>query len=157
LRYREDVIQGKVKLDIQEEKFNLRQYHEFLAANADSIATFRTKQQAAFAAERDRWVAAGEFTRQENLEDTQSEAVDTPEITLPDTVEAVVAHISANVWQVLVQSGDQVAEGDRLVILEAMKMEIAVLAESAGTIADIFCQPGQTITAGQLLVAIQPN
>jgi urea carboxylase len=157
LRYREDVIQGKVKLDIQEETFNLRQYYEFLNANVESIAAFRAKQQAAFAAERDRWAAAGEFTRQESLEDAQSEAIDTPEITLPDDVEAVVAHVSANVWQVLVQSGNQVNEGDRLVILEAMKMEIAVLAESAGTITDVFCQPGQTVTAGQLLVAIQPS
>jgi len=41
--------------------------------------------------------------------------------------------------------------------LEAMKMEIAVLADSAGLITDLFCQPGQTVTAGQLLAAIQPE
>lgn len=154
LRYRDDVIQGKVKLDIREETFSLRRYHEFLNANAEEIAVFRAKQRSAFANERDRWAAAGEFTRQESLE-TVDEPV--PTVVLPDDVEAVTAHVSANVWQVLVQVGDRVAEGDRLVILEAMKMEIAVFADSAGTIAEVFCQIGQLVIAGQLLVAIQPS
>lgn len=157
LGYREDLIQGKVKLEIQEETFSLRQYHEFLNSNAQSIAAFKAKQQAAFAAERDRWAAKAEFTRQEALEQEQSEQTEEPEIALPPNAEAVVAHVSANVWQVLVQPGDRVAEGDRLVILEAMKMEIAVIADSAGTITDVFCQKGQTVTAGQLLAAIQPG
>jgi urea carboxylase len=152
LHYREAVIQGKVKLEVEEETFSLRQYQDFLNTNAEDIAAFRVKQRAAFAAERDRWATAGEFTRQdvETLEEAE-----VPEITLPDDVEAIAAHVSANVWQVLVQPGDRVAEGDRLVILEAMKMEIAVLADIAGTITQVFCQSGQTVTAGQLLAAIQ--
>lgn len=51
------------------------------------------------------------------------------------------------------QPGDRIAEGDRIIILEAMKMEIAVLAESDGTITEVFCQLGQTVTAGQLMAA----
>ena len=152
LRYREDVVQGKVKLDIQEETFSLKQYHEFLNANAEEIADFRATQRAAFANERDRWAAAGEFARQ----DLEIEEEPVPEVVLPDGVEAITAHVSANVWQVLVQSGDRVAEGDRLVILEAMKMEIAVFADGAGTITEVFCQVGQLVTAGQILVAINP-
>jgi len=155
LRYREAVIQGTVKLDIQPETFSLKQHQEFLRANADDIAAFKTKQQAAFAAERDRWTAAGEFTRSAVEPDTNEP--DVPEITLPEGVEAIAAHLSANVWQVLVKPGDRVVEGDRLIILEAMKMEIAVLADSAGLITDLFCQPGQTVTAGQLLAAMQPD
>lgn len=155
LRYREAVIQGTVKLDIQPETFSLKQHQEFLRANADDIAAFKTNQQAAFAAERDRWTAAGEFTRSAVEPDTNEP--DIPEITLPDGVEAIAAHLSANVWQVLVNPGDRVVEGDRLIILEAMKMEIAVLADSAGLITDLFCQPGQTVTAGQLLAAMQPD
>ncbi|MBM0742590.1 urea carboxylase [Phormidium sp. CLA17] len=154
LRYREAVIQGKVKLQIEEETFSLRQYQQFLNANAEDIAAFRVKQRAAFAAERDRWATAGEFTRQDVEVLEQPEV---PEIVLPNDVEAIVAHVSANVWQVLVQPGDRVAEGDQLIILEAMKMEIAVLADSAGTITQVFCQPGQTVTAGQLLAAIQSD
>lgn len=153
LHYREAVIQGKVKLEIQEETFSLRRYHEFLQTNADEIAVFKAKQQGAFATERDRWATAGEFARQETLEDI--EAPEIPKMALPEQSEAIVAHVSANVWQVLVQPGDRVAEGDRLLILEAMKMEIAMFAESAGTITAVFCQPGQTVTAGQWLAAIQ--
>jgi urea carboxylase len=152
LHYREAVIQGTVKLEIEEATFSLKQYQDFLSANAEEIATFRVKQRAAFAAERDRWTTAGEFTHQ-NLE--VLEEPETLEINLPDDVEAIAASMSATVWQVLVQPGDRVVEGDRVVILEAMKMEIAVLAESAGTIAEIFCQVGQTVTAGQFLAAIQ--
>ncbi|PPS38270.1 acetyl-CoA carboxylase biotin carboxyl carrier protein subunit, partial [Chroococcidiopsis sp. TS-821] len=114
------------------------------------------KQQAAFAAERDRWVAAGEFTRQERLQQTDEETI-APENVLSDGVEAIVAHVSANVWQVLVKGGDRVASGDRLVILEAMKMGVAGLAEDSGTITNVFWQPGQTRTAGQILAANQPD
>jgi urea carboxylase len=157
LRYREDLIQGKVKLDIQENIFSLRQYHEFINANAEDIAAFRAKQQVAFATERDRWAAAGEFTRQEALETEQSEQTEEPEIVLPANAQAVVAHVSANVWQVVVKPGDVVAQGDRLVILEAMKMEIAVTADEAGTVVEVFCTQGQTVSAGQILLAIESS
>lgn len=157
LHYREDLIQGKVGLDIQEDTFSLRQYHEFISANAQDIAAFRAKQQAAFAAERDRWAAAGEFTRQEVLEVERSDQTEEPEIVLSANAQAVVAHVSANVWQVLVKPGDVVAQGDRLVILEAMKMEIAVTANQAGTVVDVFCTQGQTVSAGQILLAIESS
>ncbi|MEP0915207.1 urea carboxylase [Leptolyngbya sp. DQ-M1] len=155
LRDREALIQGKLKLRIEEETFSLRKYNEFLKSNADEIAAFRGKQRAAFQAERDRWEAAGEFTRQETLEEAQADQEETPEIVLPPDSEAVVAHVSANVWQVLVKPGDVVAEGDRLVILEAMKMEIAVTADEAGTITELYCVQGQTVSAGQVLLAIR--
>jgi len=152
LHYREAVVQGTVKLKIEEETFSLRQYYEFLNANSEEIAAFRVKQRTAFAAERDRWTTAGEFSHQD-LE--VSEEPEVTKITIPDDVEAIAAPMSANVWQVLVQPGDRVAEGDPLVILEAMKMEIAVLADAAGTITEVFCQAGQTVTAGQFLAAIR--
>ncbi len=155
LHDREALIQGKLKLRIEEETFSLRTYNEFLRSNADEIAAFRTKQRAAFQAERDRWAAAGEFTRQETLEEVQTDQVETPDIVLPPNSEALVAHVSANVWQVLVKPGDVVAEGDRLVILEAMKMEIAVTADEAGTIAELYCTEGQTVSAGQILLALE--
>ena len=43
----------------------------------------------------------------------------------------VRAEMVANVWKVVAQQGDAVADGDTLVILESMKMEIPVLAETA--------------------------
>ena len=157
LHDREALIQGKLKLRIEEETFSLKQYNQFLNSNADGIAAFRTQQRTAFQAERDRWAAAGEFTRQETLEVAQTDQVETSDIVLPPNSEAVVAHVSANVWQVLVKSGDVVAEGDCLIILEAMKMEIAMVADTAGVIAELFCTQGQTVSAGQVLLAIEPS
>lgn len=152
LRYREDVIQGTINLEIEEKTFRLSDYQAFLVNNAESIATFKTHQQSAFAAERDRWVAAGEFDRPEAIELSVTE---TTESTLPEGQEALLSHVSANIWQVLVEPGDHVKVGDRLIILEAMKMEIEVVAEFSGTIATLFCQPGQSVIAGQRLMSLK--
>ncbi|MBV8885759.1 MAG: carboxyltransferase domain-containing protein, partial [Chroococcidiopsidaceae cyanobacterium CP_BM_RX_35] len=154
LSFREVFIEGKVTLDIQEEIFSLKRYNEFLRSHAEDITTFKTKQQAAFTAERERWAAAGEFDRQAEEPDPQDS---TDEIDLPPGTKAVVAHASASVWQVLVQPGDIVAEGDRLVILEAMKMEIAVTADEPGTVVEMFCTQGQMVTGGQILLAVRSS
>jgi len=55
LRYRADFLQGKVKLDVREETFRLRDYQAFLAEHREAIAAFKARQQAAFEAERERW------------------------------------------------------------------------------------------------------
>jgi biotin carboxyl carrier protein len=59
----------------------------------------------------------------------------------------------ANVWKVVVGQGDQVADGDTLVILESMKMEIPVLAEGPGTV-DLKVEEGQVVQEGDLIADI---
>jgi biotin carboxyl carrier protein len=59
----------------------------------------------------------------------------------------------ANVWKVVVGQGDQVADGDTLVILESMKMEIPVLAEGSGTV-DLKVEEGQVVQEGDLIADI---
>jgi biotin carboxyl carrier protein len=59
----------------------------------------------------------------------------------------------ANVWKVVVAQGDQVADGDTLVILESMKMEIPVLAEGAGTV-DLKVEEGQVVQEGDVIAEI---
>ncbi len=56
--------------------------------------------------------------------------------------EEVRAEMVANVWKVLVAEGDAVADGDTLVILESMKMEIPVIAEVDGTVSKVAVQRG---------------
>ena len=68
----------------------------------------------------------------------------------------VRAEITANVWQVPATVGDAVAEGDELVILESMKMEIPVESPSAGTISEVRVQPDDQVTEGDVLVVIDP-
>jgi urea carboxylase len=158
LRLREAFLEGKFKLEIEEATFSLKQYNQFLEANASAITAFKTQQQAAFEAERDRWAMAGEFEAEAEAEAAlEIGEADCPEIILPPGSEAVLAHLSANVWQVLVKPGDQVEAGDRLLILEAMKMEIEITTEIRGVISAVFCQKGQTVIAGQILIGIGPN
>ena len=65
--------------------------------------------------------------------------------------------MSATVSQIAVKSGDKVAAGDRLMVLEAMKMEQPVLAPAAGQIEDIPVQTGETVSAGQILCRLTPD
>ncbi len=66
----------------------------------------------------------------------------------------VKAEIAANVWQVPAEVGQQVAEGDELVILESMKMEIPVTAPRAGTIAEVRVKPEDQVREGDVLVVL---
>ncbi len=154
-RYREDVIYGRVKLDIQEQMFNLGQYQDFLQQNAESIQTFKTQQQNAFNAERERWVSAGEFDRVENDSLTPPESP--TEIAIPPGQIAVHSEVSGTVWQVVATAEATVNVGEKVVIIEAMKTEIDVLTPVAGTVAQILCQPGQAVTTGQILLLVIPS
>ena len=59
--------------------------------------------------------------------------------------EEVRAEMVANVWKVVAAAGQAVAEGDTLVILESMKMEIPVLAEVGGTVSELAVTEGDTL------------
>ena len=71
--------------------------------------------------------------------------------------EEVRAEMVANVWKVVVAEGDPVSDGDTLVILESMKMEIPVLAEVAGTVSEISVTAGDVVNDGDPLVLITPT
>ena len=66
----------------------------------------------------------------------------------------VQAHITGTVWKVEVNVGDEVDEGDTVVILESMKMEMPVEAEDAGTVKEIKCEEGQSVQEGDVLVLL---
>lgn len=68
--------------------------------------------------------------------------------------EEVRAEMVANVWKVLVAQGDAVADGDTLVILESMKMEIPVVAEVDGTVSSVAVTEGQVVQEGDLIAEI---
>ena len=67
----------------------------------------------------------------------------------------VEAHITGTVWKVECELGQQVEEGDTLVILESMKMEMPVEAEDDGKVAEIACQEGQSVSEGDTLVVLE--
>ena len=66
----------------------------------------------------------------------------------------VEAHITGTVWKIECAVGDQVEEGDTVVILESMKMEMPVEAEDPGTVTEIRCEEGQSVQEGDVLVVL---
>jgi acetyl-CoA carboxylase biotin carboxyl carrier protein len=66
----------------------------------------------------------------------------------------VPAHITGTVWKIEVTEGQSVSEGDVLVILESLKMEMPVEAPQAGTVKEIRCRESQPVNEGDVLVVL---
>ncbi|MEO7934375.1 MAG: urea carboxylase [Chthoniobacterales bacterium] len=152
LQHRADFLNGRFVVRTEEETFRLADYTAFLERESDSIAEFRLKQRSAFAEERDRWVAAGQ-----NIAASEPEPeIISEELVLPPGGRAVAAHLPGSIWQVLVNEGETVAEGDKLLIIESMKMETAITAPCAGLVSQLLVAKGRTVDPGQnLLVLIE--
>ena len=67
----------------------------------------------------------------------------------------IEAHITGTVWKIEVSIGDTIEEGDTVVILESMKMEMPVEAEDGGTVKEIRCEEGQSVSEGDTLVVLE--
>jgi acetyl-CoA carboxylase biotin carboxyl carrier protein len=67
----------------------------------------------------------------------------------------IEAHITGSVWKIEVAVGDTVEDGDTVVILESMKMEIPVEAEDDGTVKEIRCEEGQSVSEDDVLVVLE--
>jgi urea carboxylase len=153
LELREELPLGRYRLKVEETVFRLQDYNRFLLDNAASIAAFKTTQQAAFEAERERWRSAGQAEYASDA--TLAEAAADSELDLPPNGRAVATPVAGNVWKVPVRVGDRVEQGAPLVIVESMKMEINVDAPVAGKVLQIFCREGGQVAAGQDLVVLE--
>ena len=118
---------GKYHPEITAEQFRLRDYHAFLDGIRGEAEIAKARQQAAFEAERERWKEIGLDRETE----AQSDQLTPPERTLPRGCRAISSPAHGSVWNVAVKAGDRVRQGQRLLILESMKMEIAVSAPAA--------------------------
>lgn len=67
----------------------------------------------------------------------------------------VAAHITGNVWKIEKKTGDSVAEGDILIILESMKMEIPIEAPASGTLKEIRVKETQNVKEGEIVALIE--
>ena len=147
---RRDFPQGRYPLTIEESHFSLSEYQSFIAENQDSIASFTAQREQAFAEELAHWHATGQFNYQ------QEESVDEDETSaLPEDAIKIDSSVSGSVWQTQVDIGQSVKEGDVLLILESMKMEINIYAPCAGTISHILKPNGARIQAGQTLMLME--
>lgn len=151
LTIRRDFPLGRYPLRIEHTTLNLADYQQFLADEATEIEAFRAHQQGAFDAERERWIANGQahFDSSDTLVE---EGEDAP---LKAGQASIDSPISGNLWQVNVEIGNTVREGDVLVILESMKMEIPLMASQDGVVSQVRVQPGSSVRAGQCVVVLE--
>ncbi|HTO19069.1 MAG TPA: urea carboxylase [Pseudomonas sp.] len=147
--FREAFREGRAQIRIEQGEFDFAEYQRFLAANAESIAAFQQRQKAAFDAEVQLWrdddPAAAQPLAGASDDDGDLDG------------HLVSAEMSGSVWKVLVQPGQRVEAGTPLLVVEAMKMELAVIAPVAGIVKSVRCQPGKAVTPGDALLLLEPH
>jgi urea carboxylase len=146
-RLREDFREGRATVRIEEEVFDFAEHRRFLAEQADSIAAFQTRQKAAFDAEVALWKTE-EAPAEPPAPEPEAAAA------LREGERLVSADMCGNVWKIPVQVGQSVSAGDTLVVVEAMKMELSVIAPASGTVTAIRCTPGKPVNAGDPLIVL---
>jgi len=155
LELREDFPRGKFKLRVEETELDLAAYNRFLDDNRDSIAAFKQGQQAAFDAERERWIASGQASY---VADPVGDAASADAgVAVPEGCIGIASSVTGSVWSTLVKVGDRVVDGQTLIVVEAMKMEVAIEADGSGTVEEVLCAPGTSVSAGQMLVILRAD
>ncbi|MDO6765351.1 urea carboxylase [Agarivorans sp. 1_MG-2023] len=148
---RNDFPRGDYPLKIEETAFSLKGYQALLDEQQESIQAFKLNQQVAFEAERQRWEETGQanFVAEQLNEQTGTDDV------LEDSELAIESHVAGNLWQVMVEPGQEVKSGQVVAVLEAMKMELEVLAPESGTIKQLNQFQGSQVHAGQRLMIME--
>ena len=149
---RRDFPRGRYHIEIEETQFKLADYLQFVEDNQDSIDEFTRKRQQAFDDELAEWVRSGQINFESDQDLTSSSG---EEEALPENCVAIESPVAGNVWKMLVKPGDEVQEGDALMILESMKMEIEIVAPHAGIVYAVNRSEGSQVAAGQALVVLQ--
>ncbi|MBL8267788.1 carboxyltransferase domain-containing protein, partial [Steroidobacter sp.] len=153
LQLREDFPRGKFQLRSEQTTLKLREYRQFLTDHSESIASFKARQQEAFDAERERWRASGQLT----FDAEPTVVSDMAAAAIPAGCEAIASPVTGSVWKQSSAVGQKIAAGDELLIIEAMKMEIPILADQSGEIVEVRCAAGHAVAAGEVLVVLRPN
>jgi urea carboxylase len=141
LEIRDAFPQGRYALKVEESEFRLRDHQH-------DATEWKRRQQQAFLEERERWGA-------EKFVEAPAVATAIVEDAVPEGCRAVSSPVTASVWSIGVELGQRVEAGQRLIVLEAMKMEIAVTASVSGVVEKLHCSVGALVSAGQRLVTIR--
>lgn len=149
---RKSFPKGQYPLKIEQTEFSLKEYNQYLDENINDIEIFTRQRQQAFDEELQRWIESGQI----NFESEQHIADDPAlEEVLANNEVAIESHVAGNIWKILVNTGDKVKEGDAVLILESMKMEIEVVAIESGTVKSISKEEGSQVSAGQRLIVME--
>lgn len=144
--FRDAFREGRAEIRIEHTEFDFAEYTRFLDDNAEDITAFQTRQKAAFDAEVELW-----------RDDDPAAAQ--PITGVPDENDDLDGHLVSadmcgSVWKVLVEPGQRVEAGTPLLVVEAMKMELAVVAPMAGVVKSVRCQPGKPVSPGDALILL---
>ena len=147
--FREAFREGRAQIRIEQSEFDFAAYNRFIADNAADIEAFQSRQKAAFDAEVELW-------KDDDPSAAQALGANTDDDADLDG-HLVAAEMSGSVWKVLVEPGQHVEAGTPLLVVEAMKMELAVTAPVAGTVKSLRCAPGKAVTPGDALLLLTPS
>ncbi len=153
--WRRDFPLGRRTVTVEEGTFSLAEYRAMLAENADSIAAFQSRRQAAFDAERAEWERRGEFDRVAALSEEADSGEDAAQIDLPEGCDLIEAPFGGSIWKLTVAEGAMVEAGQPVAVIEAMKMECPVQAPVGGVIRRIYVAERQSVAPGAAMFAIE--
>jgi urea carboxylase len=151
LQFRADFPRGRAHLDIEPTTFRFADYRRFLEHHASSIDAFRKTQRTAFVEERERWA-----TLPPPPEEPDAPPSAGGEKEWPAEYVKVPSAVTGSVWELVASEGARVAAGDKLVVMETMKMETPIVSPVAGRVVAITQKPGALVTAGQTVVVLDP-
>ncbi|AOY89889.1 urea carboxylase [Marinobacter salinus] len=152
-RIRRDFPNGDYPIRIEETRFNLKDYEQFLAAHDDQIRQFTGQRQQAFDEELQRWIESGQinFSSEAPMEDTGEDDI----ANLPQGQHAVESHVAGNLWECLVKPGDMIEAQRPVAIIESMKMEIELLSPVSGQVVEVRREAGQAVSPGTPVVIVE--
>jgi urea carboxylase len=151
--WRREFPTGRRSIRIEPSEFRLSDYRAFLAENAEDIARFEETRKAAFDAEREEWQRLGEFDHAARLEEADAPAETA--IVLPEGSDLVEAPYGGSVARLLVAAGDRIEAGDKIAVIEAMKMECPVESPGSGTVEALYMREGQSLQPGAPMLALR--
>ncbi|XKH02190.1 urea carboxylase [Marinobacter nauticus] len=150
---RRDFPNGDYPIEVEETRFNLKDYERFLADNQDEIQSFTDHRKQAFDEELQRWIESGQinFSSEAPIEDTGEDDI----TDLPAGQHAIESHVAGNVWECLVKPGDVIDAQRPVAVVESMKMEIELLSPVAGKVIEVRREAGQAVAPGAPVVIVE--
>lgn len=150
-RLTEEMNAGKFPVEIVDSVFDHQQYIRWIQENSESIEAFHSTQGGE---------KMEEFSRLIQISNAELELGKTgPQLSEEDkfseNAEMVYSEYSGRFWKSLVTAGDVVKKGQALIVVEAMKTEMTVLAPRAGKVAKIMHKNGDMVDAGDLVAVIE--
>jgi urea carboxylase len=150
MQIRQDFPHGRYPVRIEETDISLATLKQVADDQSTQIHSFTEQREKAFAQELAHWRKTGQF----NIDTREPEAIEV-NVDWPDDCVVIESPVSGSLWQCSVKEGDAVDADQSLLILESMKMEIAVTSPDNLRVKQVLFDTGQRISAGQPLIVLE--